>query len=179
MAGVKCEKTIILINNKKKTTTNRPKTKTHTNKQKPTWTRAGDWTDSEETDCSCHVLLCCLSLRLWQALTYRAASKVLTLFSPSTCCILIWSESDWKSWSLHSICVKNFVLMSWYALHCSSKCVSVSTCLCGQSWHSQVCRCWPVSMARLWSLSLYIVKVFLSFSSFTVVRYSASVYCFF
>ena len=95
----------------------------------------------------------------------------LTLFSPSTCCILIWSESESKSLSLHSIYVKNFVLMFWYVLHCGRKCVLVSTCLCGPSWHSrasvgsQVCRCQPVSMASLWSLSLYIVKVFLSFSS--------------
>ena len=73
--------------------------------------------------------MCCSSLRLWQALTYRAASMALTLFSPRTCCILIWSESESKSWSLHSICVKNFVLMSWYALHCSRKCVLVSVCV--------------------------------------------------
>jgi len=98
-----------------------------------------------------YMLLCWLSPRLWHALTYVAASMALTRFSPSRCCIL--------------------VLMSSYVLHCSP----VSTCLWGQSWHSlsslgsQVCLCLSVSVARLWSLSLYIVSIFLSFWSVTQI----------
>ena len=37
----------------------------------------------------------------------------------------------------------------------------------------------PFSIARLCSLSLYLVKVFLSFGSFTVLRYSANAYSLF
>ena len=63
------------------------------------------------------------------------------------------------------------------------KCSSVPTSFCGQCAHSlsslesQVCLQRPFSIARLCSLSLYIVKAFLKFGSVTVVKYSAfSVY---
>ena len=58
------------------------------------------------------------------------------------------------------------------------KCSSVSTSFCGQCAHSlsslesQVCLGRPFSIARLCSLSLYIVKAFLKFGSVTVVEYS-------
>ena len=60
------------------------------------------------------------------------------------------------------------------------KCSSVSTSLCGQcanslsSLESQVCLRRPFLIARLCSLSLYIIKYFLNFGSVTVVRYSAT-----
>jgi len=44
---------------------------------------------------------------------------------------------------------------------------------------SQVCRWQPLSTARLCSLSLYLVRDFLSLGSVTVLRYSAIVYCLF
>src|SRR4029434_3261924 len=60
------------------------------------------------------------------------------------------------------------------------KCSSVSTVPWLLKEHSlsslgsQVCLCWPTSTARLCSLSLYLVKVFLSFLSDTVVRQFAT-----
>ena len=65
------------------------------------------------------------------------------------------------------------------------KCSSVSTSFCGQCAHSlsslesHVCLRRPFSMARLCSLSLYIVKAFLKFGSVTVVRSAATVYSLF
>ena len=44
------------------------------------------------------------------------------------------------------------------------------------SLESHVCLRRPFSIARLCSLSLYLVKAFLKFGSVTVVRYSATVY---
>ena len=166
------------------TTTKKPnknKTPKQTNK-KPTWSRGGDWWVRRQT-----AVMCCVA-HLWGSDRLSHIGLVLWhwhCFLQVHAAFLPGQRVNLKSWSLHSICVKNFVLMSWYVLHCSRKCVSVPTCLCGQSWHSrsslssQVCQCWSVSMARLWSLSLYIVKISLSFSSVTVVRYSASVYCLF
>ena len=119
------------------------------------------------------------------AFTYFAASTAVPVCSPSKWWSFSWSDSLGKSGVVHVILVYMWVLRSVYVSQCSRKCCSVSTCLCGQNRHSrsslgrQVCRCRPVSMAWLWLLSLYTVKVFLSFSSVTVVRYSASVYCLF
>ena len=65
------------------------------------------------------------------------------------------------------------------------KCSSVSTSFCVQWVHSlsslgmQVRLCRPFSIARLCSLSLYLVKIFLCFGSVTVLRYSATVYSLF
>uniref|UniRef100_A0A673X627 Furin (paired basic amino acid cleaving enzyme) b n=1 Tax=Salmo trutta TaxID=8032 RepID=A0A673X627_SALTR len=64
-------------------------------------------------------------------------------------------------------------------------CCSVSTSFCGQCAHSlsslesQVCLRWPLSIARLCSLSLNMVKAFLNFGYVTVVRYSSTVYSLF
>ena len=56
---------------------------------------------------------------------------------------------------------RNSVLTCSYLLQCNRKCVSVSTCLCGQSWHnlsslgSQVCLCQPTSTSSFSSRAFY------------------------
>ena len=85
--------------------------------------------------------------------------------------------------SLHAFVIRGkcVFLMSSYDWQEVRKCSSVSSWLCVQWEHSlsslgsQVCLWRPFSMARLCSLSLYLVKDFLSFGSVTVVRYSATV----
>ena len=112
---------------------------------------------------SCQVL-CSSFLLLWQAFTFLAASTAVPVCSPSKWWSFSWSDSLGKFGVVHVILVCMWVLTSVYVSQCSS--CSVSTCLCGQSRHSrsspgsQACLFLPLSKARLWSLSLYIVKVF-------------------
>ena len=95
--------------------------------------------------------------------------------------LVMFSKSCWMfvMWG------KYVSLMSWYSGQVVKKCSSVSTSFCVQWLHSlsslgsQVCLWRPLSMARLCSLSLYLVKDFLSFGSVTVLRYSATVYSLF
>ena len=121
-----------------------------------------------------------VALFLWQQVTdlaavmavmaHRYLSK-LGLFSNSLWICVIWGKYVSLIWSYIGQEVR--------------KCSSVSTSFCGQWVHSlsslesHVCLRRPFSIARLCSLSLYIVKAFLNFGSVTVVRYSAAVYSLF
>uniref|UniRef100_A0A4W5RA42 Glypican 5c n=1 Tax=Hucho hucho TaxID=62062 RepID=A0A4W5RA42_9TELE len=82
----------------------------------------------------------------------------------------------------HSLLREIFSSLIWsYIWQEVRKCISVSTSFCGQCAHSLssleslVCLRRLFSIARLCSLSLYMVKAFLNFGSVTVVRYSATV----
>ena len=95
------------------------------------------------------------------------------------------SELDLFSNSLW-VCViwRKYVSLIWsYIWQQVRKCSSVSTSFCGQWAHSlsslesQICQRQPFSIARLCSLSLYIVKEFLTFGSVTEVRYYATTLC--
>ena len=71
-------------------------------------------------------------------------------------------------------------MMYWYVLEVTEWSL-VSSCFCAQWEHSlsslvsQVCLWHAFSRDGLCSLSLYLIKDFLSFGSFTVVRYSVTV----
>ena len=97
---------------------------------------------------------------------YGSLSK-LGLFSNSLWICVIWGKCVSLIWSYIGEEVR--------------KCSSVSTSFCGQCAHSLsslgslVCLRRPFSIARLCSLSLYIVKAFLKFGSVTVGRYSATI----
>ncbi len=122
------------------------------------------------------------SLSLWQEDTYSAASVQHFAFSPKTYFNLSpsGSVSNSSKWLLNV--GKNICLICFYFSQWSRKCCSVSTSPCEQSEQSlsslgvQVCLCRPVSTARLCPLSLYLLRVFLSLWSDTVVRYSATAY---
>ena len=112
------------------------------------------------------------------------------------CTLLYFAQQVWeffvitvvmfsKSLCVVVICGKYVSLMSWYSGQVVRKCNSVSTSFCVQWVHSlsslgiQVCLWRPFSIARLCSLSLYLVKIFLCFGSVTLLRYSAMVYSLF
>ena len=126
-----------------------------------------------------------VALFLWQQVTNLAAVMAHCCISPirygSLSKLDLFSNSLW-------ICViwGKYVSLIWsYIWQEVRKCSSVSTSFCGQCAHSlsslesQVCLRRPFSIARLCSLSLYIVKAFLNFGSVTEVRYSAAVYSLF
>ena len=126
-----------------------------------------------------------VALFLWQQVTNLAAVMAHCGISPSR--YGSFSKLDMFSNSLW-ICViwGKYVSLIWsYIGQEVRKCSSVSTSFCGQWAHSlsslesHVCLRRPFSIARLCSLSLYIVKAFLKFGSVTVVRYSATVYSLF
>jgi hypothetical protein len=118
------------------------------------------------------------SLFLWQQVTHLAAVMHTVLFHPV-------DMGVYQNWiCFRNLCViwGKYVSLIWsYIWQEVRKCDSVSTSFCGQWAHrlssleSQVCLRWSFSIARLCSLSLYIVKAFLKFGSVTEVRYSATV----
>ena len=112
-----------------------------------------------------------VALFLWQQVTNLAAAMGHCDISPSRYGSLsklgLYSNSLW-------ICViwgKYVSLIRSYIRQEVRKCSSVSISFCGQCAHSlpslesQVCLRQPFSIARLCSLSLYIVKAFLKFGS--------------
>ena len=111
---------------------------------------------------------------LWQQVTSLAAVMThcglskLDLFWNYLCICGIWGKYVSLIWS--------------YIWQEDRKCSSVSTSFCRQCAHSllslesQFCLLRPLSIARPYSLSLYIVKAFLNFGAVTVVRYYATVY---
>ena len=122
---------------------------------------------------------------LWQEVTYLAANTAHSFFSLRMRGNSSLSVKLLNSGQCFSICGKKSSLMCLYLWHCVRKCSSVSTAPSSQWQHSlsslgsQVWWCLPFSIAKLWSLSLFIVNAFLRFLSVTMVRYSATVYCLF
>ena len=116
-----------------------------------------------------------VALVLWQQVTHLAAVMTHCGISPS------------RFESLSTLDLISKIFMVLYNLRVSliwsyvwqevRKCSSVFTSFCGQCANSLFSL--PFSIARLCSLSLYIVKAFLKFGSVTVVRYSATVYSLF
>ena len=122
-----------------------------------------------------------VALSLWQQVTNLAAVMSHCGISPSRYGMMAHcdisprrlSQSDLFSNSLW-VCVVcgKYVSLIWsYIWQDVRKCSSVSTSVCGQCAHglssleSQVCLRRPFLIARLCSLSLYIVKAFLKFGS--------------
>ena len=120
-----------------------------------------------------------VALFLWQQVTNLAAMmahcgishsrygslSICGLFSNYLCICVIWSYI-WQDVRMCSSVYTHFVGSEQWAHSLSSL-------------ESHVCLRRPFSIARLCSLSLYIVKAFLNFVSVTVVRYSATVYSLF
>ena len=103
-----------------------------------------------------------LSLFLWQELTHFAAKTAHSFFSQRRRGNLSFSVIFRNSGNIVSNLGKNSSLILVYLLHCVKKCDSVSIAPSSQWQHSlsslgsQVCLCLPFSIAKLWSLSLYI-----------------------
>ena len=123
---------------------------------------------------SCQLLLCSLSLLLWQALIYLAASTASALCSLSKWCSLDCSRGWLNLWQRH-LAAASLVAPPKPQLGAASRDAATRCRLYLSVWTepslgSIVCLCQLLSKARLWSLSLYLVNFFLNLGSVTELR---------
>jgi hypothetical protein len=115
-----------------------------------------------------------VALFLWQQVTNLSAVMTHCGISPSGYGSLSKLDLFWNYLWVYVIWGKYVSLIWSYIWQEVRKCSSVSSSFCVAV--CSACLQRPFSIARLCSLSLYIVKESLHFGSVTVVRYSANVY---